>query len=244
MTHPGEDALIEHFCGETIGDARTRVDAHLSSCAECQRTWDDLTAALTMVHDAVPEPRAGFEHLMWTRIRFAITDVTPVVWSWRSLVPASALAAAVVFGIGLSGADANRARPNPSDMAMAATAEVQLNERVLYTALDAHLQQTEALLIELRNAPDRDSLDVERVLADDLIAAGRLYRLTAEFTGYHGAVQVLDDLEPVLVEVARGGEALDPRERAWLRTRIDDDDLLFKVRAVTTDVRERAANED
>jgi hypothetical protein len=240
--HPSEDALIEHFCGETAGDERARLESHLAACPECRRTFDDLTAALTMVHDAVPEPRDGFEHLMWTRIKFAIADAAPTVWTWRQLVPAGALVAAVVIGVSLAGAGGDRARPDTPAATTAETGEATLNERVLYTALDAHLQQAEALLIEVRNAPDRDSLDVERLLADDLIASGRLYRLTAEMTGYQGAVQVLDDIEPVLVEVARGPRRIDAHDRAWLRTRIEDDDLLFKIRAVTTDVRDRAGS--
>jgi hypothetical protein len=55
---------------------------------------------------------------------------------------------------------------------------------------------------------------------------------------------MLDDLEPVLVEVARSPVRLDQQDRDWLRTRIDDDNLLFKVRAVTSDIRERAARGD
>jgi len=248
--HPSEDALIEHVCGESAGDERARLETHLASCAECQRTWSDLTAALTMVDEAVPEPRPGFEHLMWTRVKMAIAaDIRPSAWTWRQLVPAGVLAASVVIGVGLvggSGASRSPAPPVSGDPPATTTAAAHgpaINERVLYTALDAHLQQTEALLIELRNAPDRDNLDVERELADDLVSAGRLYRLTAQIAGYTGGVQVLDDLEPLLVEVARGPGPIDARDRAWFRTRIDTDDLLFKVRAVTTDVRERAGND-
>jgi len=187
---------------------------------------------------------------MWTRVKLAVAaDVRPSAWTWRQLVPAGVLAASVLIGVGLvsgSGPSRGSALPvsvDPAATTTAAAHDPAINERVLYTALDAHLQQTEALLIELRNAPDRDSLDMERGLADDLVSAGRLYRLTAQIAGYNGAVQVLDDLEPLLVEVARGPEQIDARDRAWFRTRIESDDLLFKVRAVTTDVRERAGNE-
>ena len=98
--------------------------------------------------------------------------------------------------------------------------------------------------IELRNAPDVDALNVERVTADDLIAAGRLYRQTAEYTGHAGLVRMLDDLEPVLVEVARGADRMAERDRQWLRTRIEDDNLLFTVRAVNSDIRERVGHDN
>jgi hypothetical protein len=79
----------------------------------------------------------------------------------------------------------------------------------------------------------------QRSAADDLVASGRLYRQTARQTGELQLVNMLDDLEGVLVEVARAPDAVDPRDADFLRARIEDDALLFKVRAVATDIRGR-----
>jgi hypothetical protein len=49
----------------------------------------------------------------------------------------------------------------------------------------------------------------------------------------------LEDLEAVLVEVARSPRALRAQEMDALRTRIEQDDLIFKVRVVTDEIRER-----
>jgi hypothetical protein len=68
--------------------------------------------------------------------------------------------------------------------------------------------------------------------------------MTAEDTGHPRLVQMLDDLEQVLVEVARSPERINSNDRAWLRTRIEDDALLFKVRAATSDIRERVGHAD
>jgi predicted anti-sigma-YlaC factor YlaD len=253
MAHPTDDELIEHFCGDADPAGAVRVDAHLLECGECRRAWDGLAAALTIVNDAVPEPPAGFERVMWARVQTAIAADRRQTWTWRQWVPAGALAAAVLMGVALVNRDG--VAPSPDALATQATAadpttapsaadNVRQNERVLYAALDGHFQQTEALLVELRNAPDRAALGLERHTADDLIAAGRLYRQTAEYTGHPRLVRMLEDLEPVLVEVARGAEQLAERDRAWLRSRIDDDNLIFKVRAVSTDVRARVANGD
>jgi hypothetical protein len=93
------------------------------------------------------------------------------------------------------------------------------------------------LLVELMNGPDRATADFEfaRTTADDLVASGRLYRATAVSTGHRRLAAVLEDLEPVLVEVARSPEQVDSATVRSLRARIDDDGLLFKVRAATTD---------
>ena len=114
------------------------------------------------------------------------------------------------------------------------------SRRVLLTALDGHFAQTEVLLVELLNRPESDlTLDFERGSAGDLLADGRLYRLTAVQTGEQRYVDVLDDLESVLVEVARSPEKVKRQEMRVLRSRIDENGLLFKVRAVTNEIRER-----
>lgn len=243
--HPTDDELIEHFCGDATPSARERIETHMRECAQCQRAWDDVAAALTMVNDAVPEPPDGFERVVWARVRQAI-ELEPrrSIWTWRAIVPAGALAAAVIALVMTSRGNHVWAPVVDTTVADAARANLKQNERVLFTALDEHFQQTEALLVELRNAPDKDGLELERVTADDLVAAGRLYRQTAEYTGHEGLVRMLDDLEPVLVEVARGSTQMAGRDRQWLRTRIEDDNLLFKVRAANYDVRERAAHND
>jgi hypothetical protein len=240
--HPTEDELIQHLCGEDDATGRARLQAHLDVCAECRLACEEITGALTMVNEAVPEPPDGFERIMWARVQQVIAAEPRLArWSWRQWVPAGALAAATIVAVLAVG---RTEAPAPDAGAMQAAArtddDTRLRDRVLYTALDSHFQQTEMLLVELRNAAEGDTLEFERVSADDLVAAGRLYRQTAEFAGYRNLAQVLDELEPVLVEMARSPEQMNARERAWLRNRIEEDALLFKVRAATNDIRERA----
>ena len=243
MTHPTEDELIQHLCGENAAADRERLQDHLELCAECRLACEEITGALTMVNEAVPEPPDGFERIMWAKVQQSIALVpAPSRWTWRSLMPAGAIAALTVAGI----AFLSRPTPIPTTN-LAQTPAVEddgTRDRVLYTALDNHFRQTEMLLVEVRNASERDSLDFERYSAEELLSAGRLYRMTAEDTGHPRLVQVLDDLEQVLVEVARSPERINSNDRAWLRTRIEDDALLFKVRAATNDIRERVGHAD
>jgi hypothetical protein len=112
-------------------------------------------------------------------------------------------------------------------------------ERVLLTALNDHFSEAEMLLVELRNAPASPERDFERSAAGDLVASGRLYRETARQTGDWQLADVLDDLEGVLVEVARSPDVMSAIDLTSMRARIDDDNLLFKVRAATTDIHDR-----
>lgn len=244
MGHPTEDELIQHLCGENAAVDRARLQEHLELCAECRLACEEITGALTMVNDAVPEPPDGFERIMWAKVQQSIALVpAPSRWTWRSLMPAGAVAALTIAGI------AFLSRPTPpiatTNLPQSPAVEDDgTRDRVLYTALDNHFRQTEMLLVEVRNATERDSLDFERFSAEELLSAGRLYRMTAEDTGHPRLVQMLDDLEPVLVEVARSPERISSNDRAWLRARIEDDALLFKVRAAKNDIRDRVGHAD
>jgi len=243
MGHPTEDELIQHLCGENAAADRERLQDHLEICAECRLACEEITGALTMVNDAVPEPPDGFERIMWAKVQQSIALVpAPSRWTWRSLMPAGAVAALTVAGIAFVSRPAPIATANL--VQSQAVEDDGTRDRVLYTALDNHFRQTEMLLVEVRNASERDSLDFERFSAEELLSAGRLYRMTAEDTGHPRLVQVLDDLEPVLVEVARSPERISTNDRAGLRARIEDGALLFKVRAATNDIRERVGHAD
>ena len=243
MTHPSEDDLILRFYGEGDAAEAAAVTAHQRTCGTCRAAWDELSRTMHLVDAAgVPEAPAGFERVMWARVQQALPPRSPG-WTWRHVVPALSLAAIVLLLVSLgSGWRRGAQAPPATDAVSAAAADsTAVRERVLLTALDDHFAQTELLLIELMNAPEEGmaALGFERVTADDLVASGRLYRVTAEQTGHVRFAQMLDDLEPVLVEVARSPDTVDRTDFNSLRSRIDDNGLLFKVRAVTNDIRER-----
>ena len=250
--HPTEDDLILHFYGEEPDDA-ARLDAHLHACPSCHDAWMDLRETLSLVDSAtVPEPPDGFERVMWAKVQQALPVVAPArsFWSWRQWAATTALAALVVAVVAVT----MRTRPATPvttnaqapvigvgvQPAVAIGSETRTRERVLLTALDGHFEQTELLLTELLNAPDAGGeFDYERMTADDLVASGRLYRITAEQIGKQHLANMLDELEPLLVEVARSPEKVNRKDLKSLRSQIDGEGLLFKVRAVTNEIRER-----
>ena len=97
------------------------------------------------------------------------------------------------------------------------------------------------VLVELVSADDGTAVDIsgERARAEQLVAANRLYRQTAVATGDTAIVDLLDELERVLVDVAASPEELSPERLKEVRQRIESRSLLFKVRVVSSDVRQR-----
>jgi hypothetical protein len=255
--HLTEEELIQHFYGDGRTDLEPDVDAHLRSCSTCSAAWSELRETLKLVDDgAVPEPGPEFERVMWAKVQQALPArheqggllaffETHRAASW--LFTAAGLAAVLAVGIVVSGRLSPARRPAASEPASptvtltSARDTARLRERVLLTALDNHFQQSEMLLVEVMNAPPGgdENFGAERQTADDLLESSRLYRTTAQLNGDVQFAQLLEDLESVLVEIARSPEKVDRKDFNSLRARIDDDNLLFKVRAVSQQVQDR-----
>jgi len=249
--HPTDEDLILHFYGERDAAEGGRLDAHLEACPSCRAAWVELAETMQLVdRAAAPEPGPGFERVAWARVRAAL-PARRRGWTWRVALPlaATAVVSATAGGVAwhllrhrAPAAPSRTAAEAPARPASAAR-PAPLGERVLLTALDDHFQQAQMLLVELKNAPDDTSdLEFERASADELVAASRLYGIAARQQGERQFAQTLDELEAVLVDLARSRDAVDPDELRALRARIDSQDLLFKVRAATKQVHEQQKN--
>jgi hypothetical protein len=250
--HPTEDDLILHFYGEGAPDDEARVESHVRECEACRASWEDLRETLQLVdHAKVPEPPAGFEARMWARVETALPSqsVAPARRRSHTLTAVFALAAAVVLAVGVAyvwrgtrqapGAAAVTPVATSANTANPAADAARRRERVLLTALDDHFQQSEVLLVELTNGRNATDLNFERASAGDLVDSGRLYYATAQQNGDVQLAQMLEDLNAVLIQVARSPAKPTANDMASLRARINDSALLFKVRAVSSQIHDR-----
>jgi hypothetical protein len=240
-THPSDDDLILHAYGESRPEMAGLIDAHLRACLQCTAVWTELRETLHLVNTAdVPEPPPAFERIVWARVQQELFSPRPSLWSFRQWLPLAGVTAAVAFAA--AGVTTHFSRTNGPTSPATASIDARGPERVLLTALDGHLEQTELLLIELLNG-SADTAEVpltyERATAEDLVSSGRLYRVTAKHQGDLRLAQVLEDIEPVLVDLARGPDRVDQSGLEALRLRIEDEALLFKVRTAAYEVRER-----
>jgi hypothetical protein len=129
-----------------------------------------------------------------------------------------------------------------ADVGRASTQVVR--DRVLLIAVGDHLERSQMVLVELAHADTRGSLDIsaERQLADDLVASNRLYRQTAQQMGHADVAGLLDELERVLVEVARGPSTVSIRQLADIQQRIESQGILFKVKVLGSEIRQQPAS--
>ena len=136
---------------------------------------------------------------------------------------------------------AGRLAPRSTDPGAAAANTAQVRERILLIDLTDHLDRSQMVLVELAAADDQGTVDIsdERTRAEQLVAANRLYRQTALSNGDAAVADLLDELERVLVDLAASPEHVSSEELNDVRRRIESRGLLFKVRVVSSDVRQR-----
>jgi hypothetical protein len=97
------------------------------------------------------------------------------------------------------------------------------------------------VLVELVSADTHGAVNIstEQARAQQLVAANRLYRQTAASTGDTAMASLLDELERTLVDIAASPSTMTQDDLDQVRRRIESKGLLFKVRVVSTEVRER-----
>jgi hypothetical protein len=117
---------------------------------------------------------------------------------------------------------------------------------VVLIAVGGHLERSQMLLVEIMNAEGKGPVDfsTEQQQARDLLDANHLYRLSAQHAGDPQVARLLDELGRVLAEVANGPEELSPRDLQQIRSQIQSDNLLFKVRVVGSEVNSRVRRQE
>jgi hypothetical protein len=270
--HISEDELVAHYYGELRDAAEARAAAHLEECEVCRASLAKLKrvmAAIDMV--TMPEPPAGFEEKVWKRLQPAVSAERPggsgiSAWklgAWGSMAAGIILAAfvagrmwpnqdAIQSANGARGANSANGTvaggaPAPGsaasgDASFGAGDEEAVRERVLRVDLGDHLDRTEQTLVEFVSRTDATRDGDTQTRSEDLVAANRLYRGTAEVTGDRAVTDVLDDLERVLIEIAGVPSNAPASELEAIRKRIDARDLLFKLRVMRMELEQRASD--
>ena len=244
-THLTDDELVLHYYGEMPDADEHRAVEHLADCAACQAGYRKLQRVLAMVDQtalAGPELSPAFERTVWARLEPDLRRDRSEWLSWFVLSPGRlAWVATVVVLVGVAFV-AGRLSPRSADPAPAAAPTVAgMEQAILLSDLTEHLDRSQMMLTELANAGSDGNMNVtaERERAEELVAANRLYRRTAETTGNGAIVSFLDELERLLVELAASPEQMSAEELAAVRRRIDTQSLIFKIRALSSEIRAR-----
>ena len=251
MNHPDEQQLIEYAAGDAVDAGE--IERHLGECPACRESVEAVRRVVGAASAMeVPVPDAGYESRVWRGLRAELEPrgASAGCREWFSLrwLGAATAMAALVLAAFLTG----RFWPRPEAPGSGGQAKSlsHVRERILLVAVGDHLDRVQSILLEVSNAepaagPGDKTVDIsrERKRAEELLGANRLYRQTAMRTGDAPVADVLDELEPVLVQLANGPSEVPASELEALQKRIAARGLLLKVRVVSSNVREKEKKE-
>lgn len=243
--HFTQDEFILAYYGEP--DARRD---HLDSCHECRAELSRLARVLDQVTPVeVPEPAGDYEARVWDRVSWRLRgERKRTSREWTKWVAAAAMLALAFIG----GLLWNRRYTGPVQIANqpstataaqpVAASTQQQRDRILLVVVGDHLDDSERMLIELTNLTAKTDVDVttEQQRAEELLVSNRLYRRTALDRGEDRVATLLDELEPVLMQIAHGPTQMTPEELRKVQKRVETKELVFKLRVLRADVRATA----
>lgn len=235
--HVSEEDLVWFYYGEAENSAE--IDLHLTVCNRCRAEYEACKASMLTIESwQPPERTVDYGEQVWrSLVKRDASIAKPLAWWRRWWVPGKLAIAGALCAMLLVAFLAGRFTHKESTDT--ATAPGIARERILAAALGEHLEQSERTIIELTNS-DEHTLDVEseQRRVESLLKANRLYRLAAERDGQLMLTSVLEDLERVLLDVARGPKELSREQLDRLRARVNDQELLFKVRVLELRLRD------
>lgn len=251
--HYGEEDLILHFYGE--GRRRADVDRHLDKCEACAAAYRDLAATLRAITPPpIPERGEQYGLEVWQRIRYQLPEPLAPWWmTWLrgerlAFVAGAAVLIVVAFVAGRFWAN-DAAAPAPTTSSLTASRALEgsesagvsheIRQRILLTSVADHLDRSDRVLTDIMNAPGGGDLSAEQRWADDLLTTSRLYRQDALEAGEQSIASVLDELERGLLEIVHTPSKASAADLEHMRRRIDAAALLFKVRVMTNELRQR-----
>jgi hypothetical protein len=225
-----DEDLILYFYGEA--ENAPEIAARLAASAADRERYAALESVLRAADEwRAPEPLSGYGARVWHRIEGRLPAAPRgggLGWAGWRLAWAGVLLAAIAaaFFLGRSVPVA----PGPAPVTAFSEAA---RARILQAAVAHHLETAERLLAELDNGSPTLSADLEseRRRAAELVEANRLYRQAAAEGGLAAARALLEELEPLLLELAHAPAAF--ADASPLRQRLAQSDLLFKVRILS-----------
>jgi hypothetical protein len=242
MNHLSHDEFVLTYYGEPgLGDDRR---AHLDACDSCQGELASLAAVLDRVTPVeVPEPADDYEARVWDRLQWRLRGEKK---KRRPLAAWVAVAAtiAVAFFAGVLWKSSNRPVDKPASVVTtkplgdSKPRPSEPSNRILLVVVGEHFDQSERVLVELTNLTPDGSTDISgtRDRAQELLESNRLYRTTATTRGEEDVATLLDELEPVLLQLAHAPSQVSAEELRSMQKRVETKGLVFKLRVVRADV--------
>ncbi|HEY2906639.1 MAG TPA: hypothetical protein VGJ29_12135 [Vicinamibacterales bacterium] len=249
MTHYTEDDLALYYYGE---GRPAEIDRHLTECRACAALYREIAGTLAMIPvPEAPERSSEYGLEVWQRIRHRLPEQDGSSWAaprnvfktfrfdQLALVAAAAVLLIAAFVAGRVWPGGQSPRPALSPVATTAPTSGDVDHRILLTSVADHLDRSGRVLSDIMNASSAGDISAEQTWAEDLLTTSRLYRQDATDAGERSVAAVLDELERNLIEIVHSPSTISQADLDQIRHRIDAAALLFKVRVMSDELRQR-----
>lgn len=246
--HLNQEDIVAAYYGEA------GMDQHLATCAECKAELARLAVILDRVETpAIPEPDDDYEERVWQRLRWRMRAdakkgrfTTWMKWSAVAAVTFMAFCTGLLWRRDATPVshEARQTTTTAAQPVSNAPSTQAQRDRVLLVVVGDHFDRSERILVELTNlTPTDDNVDIaaERDLAEELLTSNRLYRRTALDRGEESVATLLDELEPVLMQIAHAPDDMTAAELRRIQKRVESKGLVFKMRVLRNDARTATA---
>jgi len=236
-----------YFYDELSSAKRADAEQHLSSCADCRATLDELhsiRAALASRPDVSAPASADWSAFM-SRLDAAIVSnqsqpserVSRPRHRYVEYVAIAALLALVTFSVAVA-FRARHAPVAPGTAGFGQRATPAATDNSAFAAMtEQHFERSKLVVLGLatKDPAREDAADwaYERALATSLLDDTRLYRVAAEDRGLDALAGVMKDLELVLLQTSLT-DGKDPAALPQLQRLIRRRDLIEKMDVVKT----------
>jgi len=259
MNHLTEEELIEYQYGESQNAAQ-----HLAACPACSAALAALREDLAgLVDRETLAPAASrdtqYGENVWRRLRPSLIPHQERQRFWRRinlrvglrLAAASAALLLTAFFAGRAWEARHAAHPVAANHASAVDPQSgeQSRERIIVLVLGDHLDRSERLLAELNHPREAAGDPALQTTARELLTENRLYRQSAHRAAENSSTNTavsqsldgtLEDLEPLLAEVANKPNGLSLEEIKQLQKEMNTGALLFEVQVLHARIQQQA----
>jgi len=245
------DLILYHYRDGLSAAELATIEQALVDSAALRTRYAALAATLAAV-DAQPEPApdAEFEQRLWQRFEQRLdagSDAARAVAAHlrparrerhragaRPLLRYAGMTLALVAALGvgflLGRQPADTQHPSGSGYPPTVVSR-DMAARVLDAYVASHLRETEGVVLTAVNSDNAALLAGNRELAAGLLESNRLYAQAASRAGNARLANFLQQLEPLLIELANPAPTGDIQGSDGLRDYVDKTDLLFQLRA-------------
>jgi hypothetical protein len=258
MTHLNDEQWVEYLYRE--GTELERLRKHVAGCPDCTAQAEAMAEELGSLQLAgrVAERGPAYGESVWRAVGPSLQPrktvrrtrwLLPAGWGFRLGLAAAALALVAITVVAFNSGRWWQQRHADQFVGQRMPQTEQASgQRVILFVVSDHLERSQKLLAELDD-PDQAARDRGlQATARELLTENRLYRQSTERASSGDGSSaadgssletILEDLEPVLVELANEPEKLDRNEILRLRQNLNTGGVLFEIRMLRSRVQEQ-----